>query len=97
MRLIEGGVDPDDYPFERCFADYRFQLWRPFVALLTLAPGFARQKRLGEGMFASSPSEADRRLLAMYKEFNQRLATALLDHKWIELLVDAKAKDGGAP
>uniref|UniRef100_A0A7S4HEQ4 CHK kinase-like domain-containing protein n=1 Tax=Prymnesium polylepis TaxID=72548 RepID=A0A7S4HEQ4_9EUKA len=97
MRLIEGGVDPDAYPFERCLRDYRFQLWRPFVALLTLTPGFARQKRLREGMFASSPSEADERLLTMYLQFNQRLVAALLDHKWIDLLLEPQPKDTAAP
>lgn len=89
-KLIEGGVDPVAFPYERCLRDYRFQLWRPFVALLTIAPGFAKQKKLGGGMFAPSPTETDRRLLAMYTQFNQRLATALVDHNWLELLLEGE-------
>jgi len=80
--LISFGVT--DYSFEQCWRDYQFQLFRPFLSLLVLLPGFARQRRRRKGMFAASPSEGDSKLLAMYEAINSRLAAALHDHAFVE-------------
>ena len=84
--LVAGGVRAADYPWERCWEDYRLQLWRPFVALLILAPSFEKEARDGAGMFAPHPTPADERTRAMYERFNERLVTALIDHNWVDLL-----------
>ena len=39
--LLEFGVP--DYPEAQCWRDFEFQLFRPFLSLLTIAPSFARQ------------------------------------------------------
>ena len=62
--------------------DFEFQLFRPFLQLLFLLPGVARQRQQRAGMFAHRPSEADRKLYEMYAKFNARLAVALLDHNF---------------
>ena len=77
---MENGVDEGTYPFEQCWRDYRFQLWRPLIALLTMAPSLARQHRTKTGMFSPTPTETDRALRKMYEEaFNPRLVAALTD------------------
>ena len=39
--LVEFGVP--DYSEAQCWRDFEFQLFRPFLSLLTIAPSFARQ------------------------------------------------------
>ena len=39
--LVEFGVP--DYSEAQCWRDFQFQLFRPFLSLLTIAPSFARQ------------------------------------------------------
>ena len=80
--LVEYGVT--GYSWEQCWRDFEFQLFRPFFALLTIAPSFARQRRARTGMFSPNPTEGDRKLYAMYKEINTRLASALIDHKFVD-------------
>ena len=41
--LVEFGVP--DYSEAQCWRDFEFQLFRPFLSLLTIAPSFARQAR----------------------------------------------------
>ncbi|KAL1518991.1 hypothetical protein AB1Y20_003260 [Prymnesium parvum] len=89
QTLVNSGVSEESYSWDRCWREYRQQIWRPFVAILTLSPSFAKQKKLRSGMFAESPSPGDASLLKMYTEFNKRLLAALLDHKWIELVLPA--------
>jgi len=94
QSLLEHGVAEESYPWERCWLDYRLQLWRPFVAILTLSPSFAEQHRSRTGMFAEAPSHSEAGLLRMYKEFNTRLVAALLDHKWLELALGEEEGEG---
>lgn len=85
QSLLALGVSEAAYSWERCWLDYRLQLWRPFVAILTLCPNFAEQRRSRTGMFSEAPTQADATLLRMYSEFNQRLVAALLDHKYAQV------------
>ena len=66
--LLENGVSGRAYTFEQCWRDYRFQLWRPLISLLALAPSFARQHRSKTGMFSPTPTAAERALLQMYEQ-----------------------------
>ena len=84
--LIEYGVK--DFSWERCWDDYKFQFMRVLIKILVVAPSFVRQRRMREGMFSQMPNKGDQKLLAMYKEMNTRLASALMDHKWDEHLDD---------
>ena len=85
QSLLALGVSEAAYSWERCWLDYLLQLWRPFVAILTLCPNFAEQRRSRTGMFSEAPTQADATLLRMYSEFNQRLVAALLDHKYAQV------------
>jgi len=91
-KLIEGGVK--DYSFEQCWRDYRFNLWRPFINLLTIVPSFAKQKKTRTGMFSPNPTKADKQMFDMYERFNERLVAALVDHDWLELLLEGPARYG---
>lgn len=42
------------------------QMIKQFMQLMIMAPGFARQRNKREGIFASDPSEANKKLMAMY-------------------------------
>ncbi len=88
-KLLEYGLSPRDYSWAQCWRDYRFQLWRPLISLLALAPSFAKQHRARTGMFAPSPTDNDAKLLRMYTEaFNPRLVAALVDHRWDQLMLE---------
>lgn len=80
--LVEFGVA--SYPLEQCWRDYQFQIFKPVIQLLVMAPGFARQRVNREGVFAKKRTEADRKLAEMYVALCSRLSTALMDHKWAE-------------
>jgi len=82
--LLEYGVK--DFSWEQCWADYKFQFMRVLIKILHVAPSFCQQRRRGMGMFAEKPSPGDAKLLAMYKEMNTRLSSALMDHGWAEHL-----------
>jgi thiamine kinase-like enzyme len=84
--LLEYGVK--DYSWETCYYDFQINLFRPLVSLLTIAPNFAKQRKARVGMFAPTLSEGDATLAALYHEINHRLATALLDHKWHEIIAE---------
>ncbi|KAL1518485.1 hypothetical protein AB1Y20_002776 [Prymnesium parvum] len=83
-HLVAGGVT--DYPYTLCQHDYKIQLWRSFIQVLTIIPDFAKARKNRTGMFALNRDEAGEKLLQMYAGFNKRLATALLDHEWIKML-----------
>ena len=83
-HLLAGGVV--NYPIELCKSDYRLQLWRAFVQVLTIIPDFAKQRKKRVHMFQAKPSKADASLAQMYEGFNRRLAAALIDHDWIKAL-----------
>ena len=80
--LLEFGVQ--DYTWDQCWKDFEFQIFRPFFSLLTIAPSLARQRHKRSGMFSEHRSEGDQKLYDMYKEINLRIASALMDHKFVE-------------
>lgn len=92
QRLVEHGVA--DYSFEQAWLDYRFNLWRPSINLLAVVRSFASDKRRKRGMFADQPTKTDKALRDMYEKFNERLVAALVDHKWLDLLLEGDATCG---
>ena len=80
--LLEFGVQ--GYTWDQCWKDFEFQIFRPFFSLLTIAPSLARQRHKRSGMFSEHRSEGDQKLYDMYKEINLRIASALMDHKFVE-------------
>lgn len=97
--LLAGGVR--DYSFERCWRDYRLQLWYVlFVHVLcaVVTPGFAKQRRNRTGIYAPDErlTKADRTAAATFAAVNRRLVGALVDHRCDELLAQVadEASDG---
>ena len=88
--LIANGVDGGQYPFERCWRDYRFNLWRALLSLCAIAPGLKEQFRAKRGVFApdAQMTDNDRKTKQIYEQLNKRCVTALQDHKWFELLLE---------
>jgi hypothetical protein len=89
--LLANGVDGASYPFERCWHDYRFNLWRALLSVCAMAPSLLSQLRRRTGIFAadaSTMSDADRKDKAVYEELNRRCVAALIDHNWLELLLE---------
>ena len=82
--LLHYGVK--DFSWDECWDDFRLQLFRPFLSLLVIVPNFHRNRTARTGMFAAEPSAGDKKLYEMYSEINKRLAAALNDHGWVELV-----------
>ena len=93
-ELLAAGVPEAAYAWEQCWADYRMQLWWPLFQVLTMAQGWAKQKKQRAGMWADKPSTADAKMREMYAKYHPRLVAALTDHKWNELLVEGDAACG---
>jgi hypothetical protein len=93
--LLQGGVDPALYPFERCWEDFRFNMWRAYIniAYVTLSR-FDVMRKKGTGAFAASPDEGSRKELATYEARNRRLVAALVDLKFDELLAEGPESCG---
>ena len=64
------------------------QMILPFLRLLVLAPGLAKDRRNRRGMFAEPPEPAAAKLSEMYVQLNTRIATALTDLKWAERVAE---------
>ena len=62
--------------------DYEYQMILPFMRLLTMTPGLARDRRKRQGMFAAELSPAAQKLSEMYVQLNERFASALMDLDW---------------
>ena len=88
--LVQNGVDGASYPFERCWHDYRFNMWRALLSVCAIGPVFLKQKRSRTGMFApdESISDEDKKQKRIFEELNTRCVAALQDHKWLELLIE---------
>jgi len=78
--LCDFGVK--NYPYEQCWRDYVFQMILPFMRLLTMTPGLAKDRKKRQNMFAETLTEANQKLTSMYVQLNTRYATALLDLEW---------------
>lgn len=42
----------------------------------------------GKGIFAPNPTKADMQLRIMYEKLNERCVQALLDHEWLNLVLE---------
>ena len=78
----------------RCWYDYRFQLFRGLLAVLILAPSWAKQRRSATGMFAAEKDGFNTKLAAMYAKYNERVVAALTDHEWLDMLLEGAATCG---
>ena len=89
-QLLANGVDGKEYPYERCWHDYRFNMWRALLSVCMMGPGFKKQKRSNTGMWAppESITDGDKKQKMIFEELNRRVVAALIDHKWDELLVE---------
>ncbi len=92
-ELLREGV-PASYTWERCWRDYKMQLWWPLVQLLTMTPAWAKQKAAKKGMWAERPTAADVKLKEMYDTYHPRLVAALTDHAWDQMLIEGHAECG---
>ena len=86
--LIANGVDEAAFPWERCWRDYRFNLWRALLAVMTIAPSLEHQHKTGTGIFSEKPTKGDATLREMYDKLNERCVAALLDHDWLSLVLE---------
>lgn len=93
--LRQGGVNTALYSWERCWEDYRVNMWRAYIniAYVTLSR-FDAMRRRGTGAFAAAPDEGSRKELATYEARNRRLAAALVDLKFDELLAEGPESCG---
>jgi hypothetical protein len=88
--LIAAGVDGAKYPYERCWHDYRFNMWRALLSVCAMAPQLYKQLRKKTGIFAAdgAMSDEDRKNKTLYENLNHRCVAALQDHKWLDLLIE---------
>jgi hypothetical protein len=88
--LVASGVDAATYSFERCWHDYRFNMWRALLSLCAMAPSLLKQHRSASGIFADEAklTEDEKRTKNTYVELNKRCVAALQDHKWLDLLIE---------
>ena len=93
--LRQGGVNTALYPFERCWEDYRLNMWRAYIniAYVTMSR-FDVMRKKGTGAFAAEPDEGSRKELATYEARNRRLVAALVDLKFDELLAEGPESCG---
>ena len=69
------------YPLERCWFDYRLNLWRMVINVAFVAKTqFLKNCKAGTGMFAAEPSKEDRKLKETYDARNRRLVSAIVDN-----------------
>ena len=88
--LLANGVDGAQYSFERCWHDYRFNMWRALLSLCAMAPGQLKEMKTKTGAFAPEEriTDDDRKTKMIYEELNRRAVAAMLDHKWLDLLIE---------
>ena len=76
------------YTTERCWHDYRLNLWRPLISVCAIAPSIETAYRHRTTLFADKPTKGDQQMRQMYDKLNERIVAALLDHKWLELILE---------
>ena len=62
--------------------------------MLMLAGEFKKDREHRRGVFAAELSEGDAKKRRWYAAQNARIAAALMDHNWMELLADMPQKAG---
>ena len=66
------------YSLERCWRDYKLNLWRPLISVCAIAPSIEAAHRNGTGLFAQTPTKGDRQLRQMYDKLNERIVAAAI-------------------
>ena len=85
--LLENGVSETEYPFARCWDDYRFNMWRAYINIAFVAmTRFDKMRASRTGIFAPEPSKADAKERETYEARNRRVVAALVDLKFDELV-----------
>lgn len=93
-KLTEGltAAQAAAYPLDRCWRDYRLNLWRMVINVAFVCKTqFAKDRKAKTGMFSESPSEADVKLKATYDARNRRLVAALVDNNF-QTIIDSCTK-----
>ena len=86
--LVANGVDAAAYTYDRCWFDYKFNVWKALISILAMGPNIEQMWRRKKGIFAEKPSKGDAMLKDMYEKLNERCIAALLDHKWLDLVLE---------
>ena len=53
-----------------------------------MAPSMEAAHRAKTGLFAPSPTAADLQIRQMYERLSERIVAALLDHKWLDIILE---------
>jgi hypothetical protein len=91
--LLAHGVTGYDY--ERCWHDYRFNMWRALLSLCAMGPGLNKQRRRKVGPFAEAPTAEEAKERRTYEELVGRAVTAMVEHKWLDLLLEESEQSCG--
>mmetsp|Transcript_39169 Transcript_39169/g.117249 ORF Transcript_39169/g.117249 Transcript_39169/m.117249 type:complete len:483 (+) Transcript_39169:75-1523(+) len=84
-RLVRDGVE--GYSLDDCWRSYRLNLFRVLINVMFVSyDQFAADAKRKRGMFAETPTKEDEKLRATYDATNRRMAAALVDAKFDELL-----------
>ncbi len=84
------------FPLERCWRDYRVNLWRMLINITYVTyTQFDKERKAGKGIFAKEPTKEDAKLKATYAAVNSRLAEALVDNKFDEIISECRDKGRG--
>ena len=93
-KLTEGisAAQAAAYPLERCWRDYRLNLWRMVINVAFVCKTqFLKSSKAKTGMFSEAPSESDMKLKATYDARNRRLVAALVDNEF-QTIIESAAK-----
>lgn len=90
--LVANGVT--SYTRERAWNDYVLNLWRPLISVCAIAPSIESDHKQGVGLFAEKPTQADEQMRQMYDKLNERIVSALLDHKWLDRILEGSQHCG---
>jgi len=93
-QLVANGVDYKKYSWDRCWHDYRMQMWLAFIQLAAGAGEWAKHRKARTGMFAHPDKikVGDQQLLEMYATINRRCASALKELDWLKLATEFRPK-----
>ena len=77
------------YPLERCWYDYRLNLWRMVINVAFMAKTqFLKTHKAKTGMFAAEPSKEDRSLKETYDARNRRLVSAIVENEFEKIIAE---------
>ncbi len=77
------------YPLERCWRDYRLNLWRMVINVAYVCKTtFDKDRKKGTGIYAETLTKSDASLKATYDARNRRLVAALVDNDFRSIIED---------